>query len=254
MPGALKKTLDHCRISSGGDYSFSDGVWFRPDCAWPPEEAARRLAAASPAKLGSSVTACVDGKYFYKRYNPRGWFYNLKRRLQTPRPWRCLAAAAVLTRGGIATPEVVWASRSLLVTRALPPEARTLDKARPLPGAELAAFLARIHAAGVYHGDMSLRNIYRAGDDFGVIDLDAARLDGPTPQEKRRDLARLISSWLRTAGEEGWRLPDRAGIIACFEEHYRRAGGAALAGKALSRRVDYLAGRVRRNWKKPRSI
>ncbi len=247
MNRTVKNILSHCRNHSGSDYSFTDGGFRRIDPAGEPYDREALLANAQIVKNSRSTTAGLTGGMFLKRYNRRSWWHEWKRRWQLPRPWRCLAAAVYLEQRGFVTPRVLWASRHWLITEPVAAGSCFLDREQPLPGPETAVFLARLHRAGVWHGDVSLRNLYRTGAEFGVIDLDGTRLFPAGVPERycRKELARLISSWMICARRAQWEF-DAAKIIDEFCRAYKNGGGLALHDAQLERRVHYLATRVRK--------
>lgn len=203
-----------------------------------PEMVARRVLCPAPPmriiKDSRSVTAMLcrdeirDEGYFYKRYNYRGFWHNLRKFFQFARPYRCLAAAMKLRSAGFQTPQVLlagevrrwgfWPQRQYLLSEQLEegfhflPFYSGLDIER-----RMALFrwvieqVARLHKGGMEHGDLSFRNMYgrftEEGGfvDFGVIDLDGFRLyRGGVPRRRRlRELARVISSAYRLRVDRG---------------------------------------------------
>ena len=114
----------------------------------------------------------------------------------------------------------------------------------------------RTHAAGVEHGDLSLRNIFCRKSpigiysDWGVIDLDGCHLHAeemPEPRRKR-ELSRLVSSFLRCVKSRAPQIKlDCDTVIEDFTRKYKELSGYNLAGSALDKRVGYLTGRIRRD-------
>ncbi|MBQ7207700.1 MAG: phosphotransferase [Lentisphaeria bacterium] len=209
-------------------------------------------------KCGNTVQAWIAGPRFVKRIRHRNICKAFRHLFEPPRPMIALRAAKRLAELGIPTPQVLAALRrsrhglpqyDYLVTEALPASAVFADKL-PLTEAlaeKLTALLARLHGAGIEHGDASLRNFYRdETGTFGVIDLDACRV-GPAPLPRRRrirELARLASSFAKLAAERGMEdpPPDIAGF---FAERYARLTGIEADPRVYRRRFSHLAERKR---------
>lgn len=228
--------------SKNGEYAFRDGTYRRKEGVSVPDPA-DMLSGGTVLKNSRSVVSALDAekKYFVKHYRKNGLWRTLKRLLQFPRSWRCLGAARLLEDAGLGTPRVLLASRYYLVTEVLPADAAFLTD---LPEAmfDFIPALARMHKAGLSHGDLNLRNIYRQENDFGLIDLDSARYfeRGLPPKERVRELARLVSSYLKQTGC----APENAGaILEKAAESYRRETGFQAYGDFLAARVKYLAER-----------
>ena len=241
----LLTTLMDCR-RSGGEYLFARGRFILRGFAADP---AFELSKCSIIKDShTTTTGCAHG-LFVKRYNRRGLWRTLKRTFQLPRSYECLASAIRLREAGIATPAVCLASRYYLITEALPADTVFLDRRPELtPGA--IPLLAKMHAAGIYHGDLSLRNLYFRNGEYGVIDLDSVKLfSGGVPKSLRtRELARLISSCARVSAGNGNPMESSAldEFTADLANRYREESGVTLPDAPLRDRIRYLVGRVRR--------
>lgn len=233
--------------------------------------------AAGKCKSGRKVYAVIVGDVFIKRYNFQGWWHGFRRLFKTPRPERVLAGAVRLKEFEIPTPEVLVAARQskyhiphddFLVTRVLSIHQLPLDKevaefAQGDPYRQfvsgVTALLVKMHAAGVEHGDLSLRNIFCRKSpigiysDWGVIDLDGCNLHADEMPESRRkrELARVISSFLRCVKSSAPQIKlDCDTVIEDFTRKYKELSGYNLAGSALDTRVGYLTGRIRRDGRK----
>lgn len=151
-------------------------------------------------KDSRTVTAGIKGEFFIKRYNKKTFWKALKRTLQSPRSYRCLAGAVRCEKAKIHTPQVLYADRYFLVTRLL--EENTLFLSRqPQKIFPLIPELVKLHENGLCHGDLSLRNIYCTKDDhIGFIDLDSCRnFSGRLPVKYRiQEIARVLSSYFLT--------------------------------------------------------
>lgn len=225
-------------------------------------------------KVGSSVTAAMVGGpedgFFLKRYNFRNVKHSLKRLFQYPRVYRCLAMSLKMKQEGIDTPEVFAAvcyrrgilpGQSFLTTRQLGENAKMLDllatEAKDLEAFRycvdgVVELLAKMHAAGIVHGDLSLRNIYCVfGKDgkperFGVLDLDGSRYCGRVPAKRLAyELARVISSYCRCVRNRRNKaqLNDVAEV---FMTAYREKAGVPIDGNIVLSRASYLLERRRR--------
>ncbi len=229
---------------------------------------------AERCKSGRKVYAVTLDEVFIKRYNFLGWWNGFRRLFKIARPERVLAGALRLREFEIPTPEVLVAARlskfrlpyeDFIITRRLSSHQLPLDKlsvefAQGDPYRQfvsgVTALMVKMHAAGVEHGDLSLRNIFcrksQIGvfSDWGVIDLDGCRLHLEEMPETRRkrELARIISSFLRCVSNRAPKMKlDHDTIIEDFTRRYKELSGYNLAGSALDARVGYLTGRIRRD-------
>lgn len=226
-----------------GGYDCRSGTFLRagaPDFPASPESL---LDGGEILKNSRSVVSGFDPqhRFFVKKYRKNGFWRTLKRALQFPRSYRCLAAALRLRELGVGTPSVLLASRYCLITEILH-DVQYLDKC-PEQARELVALLAALHDGGIRHGDFNLRNLYRTADGrFGVIDLDGSRLySGEVPQKVRfLELARLVSSYLKCISYRDDEVPL---IAADFAAAYYRITKHDLYGKALLERILELAAR-----------
>ena len=194
-------------------------------------------------KNSRSVVSGFDPvhRYFVKKYRKNGFWRTLKRALQYPRAFRCLAAALRLSEIGVETPPVLLASRYCLITEVLS-GVRFLPEC-PEEARRTVMLLAKLHENGIRHGDFNLRNLYLTAEDrFGVIDLDGSRMyAGAVPKRVRfLELARLISSYLKSIPHTP---EDEARITADFASEYCRITQHDFTGRALLRRVRELAAR-----------
>ncbi len=224
-------------------------------------------------KARKKITAGIVDHHFIKRYNYRGAVNAFRRLFRMPRPYRVLAGAVRLKEFAIPTPEVLLAVRSrrfglpyhdYLITSEL--SALQLDCSK-LAGefaegdayrqfvAGVTSLLVQLHAAGLEHGDLNLRNIFcrkspvGVYSGWGVIDLDGCQVysDEMPESRRRRELARVISSFFRSVKTLRPEVKlDHDNVIAEFTRKYRELSGYNLSGSALDRRVDYLTGRIRK--------
>ncbi len=230
-------------IGPDGGYSCRSGIYLRsgsPDFPALPE---RMLDGGEILKNSRSVVSGFDPehRYFVKEYRKNGFWRTLKRAVQFPRSYRCLAAALRLQELGVDTPTVLLASRYGLVTEIL--SGVQFLPENPELAREIVPLLAKLHDGGIRHGDFNLRNIYRNADGkFGVIDLDGSRLyRGEVPEKVRfLELARLVSSYLKCISYE---VDDVPLITADFAAAYYRITKHDLFGKPLLLRILDLAAR-----------
>ena len=241
-----------------------------------PMETAKRLddSSAHIFKNRKKIRAGLVDDVFVKRYNYRGLWTAFRRSFKLPRPMRVLAGAIRLKEYEIPTPEVFAAIRTVrwglphhdyLITARTSPMQFYCDKlAKEFALGDpyrqfvsgVVSLMVKMHGAGVEHGDLSLRNIFcrksPAGiySDWGVIDLDGCKVytEDLPESRRRRELARVISSFLRCVREEAPDIkPDVTAIIFDFARKYQELSGCNLAGSNLDARVEYLAGRVRKD-------
>ena len=277
--------LDRCREPGGGfepvRYNGLSGL-LRSGChiserhlfEWLDEFEAIPENDPRLCKFTPKIKAAVFQDLFFKKYNPRGIFYALRHAMMLSRPERVLAASLRLREFEIPTPEVIAILRRFrwgfpradyLVTRALSPSlhncnslAADFSQGDPYRQflAGTTALLVKMHSAGVEHGDLNLRNLFcrkspqQFYSDWGVLDLDGSEI---YPEEmplsrRRRELARLISSYLRAVRHAVPNLPvDENQTIWDFTRKYQELSGLNLSGEALDRRVRMLASRVRKD-------
>lgn len=241
MRSATVKILK--QVCSDGIYAFRSGRYLRCGAGPFPEFPEMMLNGGEILKNSRSVVSGFDPerRYFIKQYKKNGWWRTLKRSVQYPRSYRCLAAALRLEQIGVGTPVVLLASRYCLMTGILS-DVRFLTVC-PEEARAAVSLLAKLHDGGIRHGDFNLRNLYLTKDgQFGVIDLDGSRLyDGAVPEKVRfLELARLISSYLKCIE---YTEDDVPRIAADFASDYARITGYDLYGDALLARVLDLAAR-----------
>ena len=159
----------------------------------------------------AGIVRAEGGPLFIKRNNNKGLQYSLRYLFRPARTYRAAAAAPAILAAGVHTPQVYGAGERrrgrylkccYLVTEALTGTVslETLLDADPAPAllAEAGVLAARLHAAGVYHGDMKFTNLYRLDDRLGVWDLAGVQLFAgpPPPALVCRELGRILSSFI----------------------------------------------------------
>jgi len=241
----LITTLMDCRRTDGA-YLFGKGRFVKRGFAADPKF---ELTKCRMIKDSETVTAGVSYGLFIKRYNRKGLWRTLKRSIQLPRSYTCLAAAIHLENTAIATPTVFLASRFYLITEALPPETKYLDKYPDLTETAVPT-IAKMHNAGLFHGDLNLRNLYYLNGQYGFIDLDSARLfsKGISRSLRRMELARFISSYARTLRDNHTPLSsgELSRCIKRFADLYQKESGFDLMDAKLEKRIIYLYRRIRK--------
>lgn len=137
------------------------------------------------------------------------------------RPLRELRAVAAARSAGVSVPEPL----AVLITRAGGPFRRFTVVAREVENAQdlltvasepsvsgkrdllnrVADEMRRLHESGVYHADLTMKNILKSGEAIYIIDLDKAMLT--TKRDERLDmmnLSRLNRSIVKLLGTKGF--------------------------------------------------
>lgn len=189
------------------------------------------LTAVARAWSAQGQSTPLTGRAVVKRYDTRQG-HNLWRRLLPGRAWREASGYHALDGAGITVPPLLVAgeerrlglhTRGLLVTAEL--DAPTLARHVHTDGASsvlprVMDVLARLHGAGLAHGDALLRNWLDAEPQPIPFDLPSWRR--ATTPAVRRDLVRVLGS----ARRQGAR-PDE--VRDALHAWCARAGGAGQA-------------------------
>lgn len=216
----------------------------------------------------AGIVTIAAEKYFLKRYNNKGLIYSLKYMFRSSRPLNSLRVSVVLKALNVPCPEVFatlscrigpYLSASYLLTQymsnlILPVEyLRKCSLEHKLTHEwqqSVCELMAKIHAEGIYHGDMKLSNIFfRNADDkieFGLWDFDSTRIFNSNLSEYYRtmEVARLLSSCLiEFKNAQIKQVPSD--FIADFIKLYEKTSGHRLAIKLLDSRINYLCNRKR---------
>ena len=208
-------------------------------------------------KQGSKLTAALTESCFVKNYFYATFLSRFRHLFRRSRAKECFHSALEVLQTGVGTPAPLGyfrecrnllPVRDVLFTAALPegtrfmPEFFLHDAGQ---GVRLtAAAVAKLHAHGIEHGDLSLRNIYLDPEDApGVIDLDGCRLHGAPLRRKARlrEMARLISSASKIRADMG-----TAEFRKLFLDAYCAECGFDLDCPALDARIDTLLSHRRR--------
>lgn len=207
-------------------------------------------------KEGSKITAAVTEDVFVKCYFYHSFFSRLRHKFCLSRAKNSVYAALAILKAGVPTPAplgvlresgVFLPAKDYLFTDLLSEKHilmhRFLRK-YPEEGIEkLTDCVCKLHAGGIEHGDLSLRNLYMADNgETGVIDLDGCTLfNAPLSRRIRiREAARVISSAPKVCST--FSLDE---FQKKFLELYQKRSGIDLAGSELDSRVDYLYNRRR---------
>ena len=229
-------------------YGSEKGRLFRKDCKNIP--CAGLLETGKILKDSHTVTAAVNGEYFIKRYNTKNFWKKLKRLLQFPRSFLSFAAAVKLAENNIPTPEALYADRFFLVNSLLPENfLYPVLFTKPEKILYFAIVLARMHNTGIYHGDLSLRNIYLTKEGrFGVIDLDGACLYKKAVPENMRtgDIARFVSSYCLLAQKDN----DVETSMEKFLFLYEKTAGTVIPRNKLASKIAVLMKKTDMKWLK----
>jgi tRNA A-37 threonylcarbamoyl transferase component Bud32 len=161
-----------------------------------------------------------DQEVFVKCFNNKGFVYSMKYMLREARPFRVWRVAWAMEKAGIPTPRPMAAianykcgfpGNAYLIRHVVPDIVPTLDFfAKLKDNAELqesyietvAAMFAKMHDAGIYHGDAKCSNIYveDCGNDkfaYGVWDLLSCRTGNKPISEdlREKEISRIAWSF-----------------------------------------------------------
>lgn len=207
-------------------------------------------------KTGSKITSAVADGVFIKCYFYHTFFSRIRHKFRTSRARQCTCSALAIRNAGVPTPApwgflrqygVLFPIKDYLFTDVLPHDTvfmpQLLCEAPETAAEKIVECVSKLHANGIEHGDLSLRNIYVADSGAaGVIDLDGCRIwEAPLCRPRRiKEMARVISSAAKTS-----KALSLAQFKTMFLELYKNAGGEDLACSELDSRVNYLYNRQR---------
>jgi 3-deoxy-D-manno-octulosonic acid kinase len=196
------------------------------------------LALAGPDQLAAASDAVFTGRGRPRRvalpdggsgvlreYRHGGLFRGLTRGLFTgrPRPLRELFAIETARRAGVATPEILAAwhrpvallfHTGYLLTREVEGACDLVSAlgSGAAPGPLLAAVgreMRRMHASGVWHADLHVKNVLVSGGDVTLIDFDRARGPAPVSAAAAEDNLLRFDRSVVKLGRAGAAIPDR---------------------------------------------
>lgn len=182
----------------------------------------RRLYSHGRAQHFSYQPAGAPSRVFVRRARRGGFFGALLGGLYAGggRPLQELRAVQAARAAGVSVPEplAVMAEaaagpfyRLTIVSREIEGASDLLSLAGTLPPAgkrdllrRVADEMRRLHEAGVYHADLTMKNILVAGDKIFIIDLDKARMSERRDERQDVDnLSRLNRSVVKLFGGDG---------------------------------------------------
>ena len=194
----------------------------------------RLLESGQILKAGNTVRAArieLNGKnYFLKRFNCKGWNYQLKNSLRRSRAVRTWLVSWQFRVRGLPVPEplicleerhLCLLSRSYLLFRFIE-NSEPLDRfwshsdpasRKDLLG-RLGLLLGRMHFFGGLHGDLKWNNILVGGKRLYLTDLDGSSIVGKGKfAAKRKDLERFLVDLEKTRPA----IKDKAFFFKCWE-------------------------------------
>jgi hypothetical protein len=210
------------------------------------------------------IAAGIGGNFFVKLYKLPGIPAQIFRRFRYGRAFHCLWAAEVLQKCGAMTPQVVAALElhrgrhiyDFLITEKLPDNALTLGDFFNKYSYSVSGIwdfllkdaipeVARIHNAGIAHGDLNLRNMYQFSGKVGFIDLDSV-IFSPVPlnvSAREKELARFLSGFLRFEGFKSMDVNESASELVVS---YQKFSQVRCCKENIIRRANYLLDRLHR--------
>ena len=224
-------------------------------------------------KDSNSTTAGVvvlEGeKFFLKRYNNKDFKRRLKNSVRKTRPFKVLNTSRAVAAAGVCVPEVFAAlnlrrglliESSYLLSAYLENAQNATQKIEMISSEDgletfvdkICRTLVKIHDAGIQHGDAKMSNILIIPEEnsyrIGLLDFDGSTCNAESLSERgrRRDLARLVSSYLLTCKHGSISVSPLEDLIEYFAGKYQQISGVDLRGERLFRRTEYLSTRVRK--------
>jgi hypothetical protein len=187
------------------------------------DPAVRRLYSHGRVAHFSYLPGGAPGRVFVRRARRGGLIGAVLGGLYTAvgRPLREVTAATVARRAGVGVPEPLAVRvtrvggmfyRFTLVAREIEDAEDLLTVATAPPSGRKRALIDRVademrrlHESGVYHADLTMKNILMSGDSCYIIDLDKATL-APKRDERldMMNLARLNRSIVKLLGPRGF--------------------------------------------------
>jgi len=183
----------------------------------------------------AGITQINNRDIFIKRFNNKGFTYSLKYILRKPRPFRVWRAAWALEEAGIPTPKpmaalaefkgAVFPRDAYLIREVVPDIISTLDFFKIILKDDslrkdfiksASAMFAKMHSAGIYHGDAKCSNIYISRNkvtetyEYGVWDLLSCRLANHAIDTtlRHREIARFANSFAEITNRLEESLPE----------------------------------------------
>ena len=195
----------------------------------------------------AGITTLNDSEIFVKSFNNKGFLYSLKYIFRKPRPFRVWRAAWALEQAGIPTPKPIAAlaefaggifpKNAYLIREVVQDIIPTLEffqiilkdnALRENYIQSVCTLFAKMHNAGIYHGDAKCSNIYVSRSDpaapytYGVWDLLSCKLDnrpiGTTLRNK--EILRFTRAFSEIAHRLNVALPhdaDEKSIVLTYQ-------------------------------------
>ena len=196
----------------------------------------------------AGITTLNDSEIFVKSFNNKGFLYSLKYIFRKPRPFRVWRAAWALEQAGIPTPKPIAAlaefaggifpKNAYLIREVVKDIIPTLDFFQIILKDDVlrenyiqsvCTLFAKMHNAGIYHGDAKCSNIYVSRSNptgpyiYGVWDLLSCKLDncpiGTTLRNK--EIFRFTRAFAEIANRLNVALPDDAdekSILSMYQD------------------------------------
>lgn len=189
-----------------------------------------------------------DGKeVFIKCFNRKGFLYTLKYMFREARPFRVWKAAWCFEKAGIPTPRPMAAlatykngipGNAYLIRNTVPDVVPTLEFFNQLMDNEqlknsylsaIALMIAKMHDAGIYHGDAKCSNIYveKCGENkysYGLWDLLSCRVfNKPLPKVWReKEISHIAWSFAEISNRQR-KTVDEEDIYEQLSDEYEKA-------------------------------
>jgi len=197
----------------------------------------------------AGITQLNDKEVFVKCFNNKGFGYTLKYIFREPRPFRVWKAAWALEKAGIPTPKGIAAvaefssgfipGNAFLIRDSVPDIIPTVDFFQIILNDEskrkhfitaACSLFAKMHDAGIYHGDAKCSNIYvrKNNDsfDYGIWDLLSCRLETKAipPTLRNKEIARFANSFAEITSRLGISLPNDSSKDNIFKIYNLKTG------------------------------
>ena len=197
----------------------------------------------------AGITQLNDQEVFVKCFNNKGFGYTLKYIFRKPRPFRVWKAAWALEKAGIPTPKPIAGiaefsmgfipKNAFLIRESVPEIIPTLDFFKIILDDDskrehfintACSLYAKMHDAGIYHGDAKCSNIYVSKNkdsfDYGIWDLLSCRLETKaiSPTLRIKEIARFANSFAEITSRIGVSLPNDSSKDNIFKIYNLKKG------------------------------
>ncbi len=198
----------------------------------------------------AGITTLNNSEIFVKSFNNKGLLYSLKYIFRKPRPFRVWRAAWALEQAGIPTPKPIAAlaefaggvfpKNAYLIREVVQDIIPTLDFFKIILADDalranyiqsVCTLFAKMHNAGIYHGDAKCSNIYVSRSKnggpytYGVWDLLSCKLDNHQIDTtlRNKEIDRFTRAFSEIANRLNVALPDDANEKSIFTMYQRLA-------------------------------